>query len=278
MVALGCTNIVLLAKQNMTGPIDIFEGHKGFSKEFGMGLDYNWKNDRFDLLKKCILKKYNAEVHTQSLIDAAVELKNKYAIKYTEIESVTVTTFLTAYHIVGGGEYGSRKVVVSKEQADHSIPYVVAVALIDGDVYPQQLTPERINRQDVQLLLKKVKVKTRLPFREPKKLSGILDPYTQAYPEKVMGKVSIKTKKGKTYSLEKEDYHGFHTKPMSFDDVAEKFKRLASGKIPSSLSNAIIRLVSEFEKRKVNELVSLLQKAAASKPARKKVPQITYST
>jgi 2-methylcitrate dehydratase len=277
MVALGCVNTVLLAKQNMTGPIDIFEGHKGFFKEFEMGLDYNWKNDSFDLLKKCVLKKYNAEVHTQSLIDAAVELRNKYAIKYTEIESVTVTTFLTAYHIVGGGEYGSRKIVVSKEQADHSLPYVIAVALIDGDVYPQQFTPERINRQDVQLLLKKVKVKTRLPFREPKKLSGMLDPYTQAYPEKVMGKVTIKMKKGKTYSLVKEDFHGFFTDPMSFDDVAEKFKRLTSGKISPSLSDSIIKLVSEFEKRKVNELVGLLQRAAVSKPSRKKVPQLNYS-
>ena len=50
----------------------------------------------------------------------------------TEIESVEVTTFLTAYHIVGGGLYGDRKEVHSKEQADHSLPYVLAVLLLDG--------------------------------------------------------------------------------------------------------------------------------------------------
>jgi 2-methylcitrate dehydratase len=51
------------------------------------------------------------------------------------------------------------KVVETKEQADHSLPYLLAVALLDHDVMPAQFTPERIIKPDVQGLLKKVSVR-----------------------------------------------------------------------------------------------------------------------
>ncbi len=38
----------------------------------------------------------------------------------------------------------------TKEQADHSLPYLIAVALLDGQVMPEQYAPERIERKDVQ--------------------------------------------------------------------------------------------------------------------------------
>lgn len=50
-------------------------------------------------------------------------------------------------------------VVQTKEQADHCLPYLLAVALLDGDVMPTQFTPERITRADVQATMKKVAVR-----------------------------------------------------------------------------------------------------------------------
>jgi 2-methylcitrate dehydratase len=44
--------------------------------------------------------------------------------------------FQLAYDYAGGGLYGMDKVIRTKEQADHSLPYVLAVALLDGDVIP----------------------------------------------------------------------------------------------------------------------------------------------
>ncbi|HEY6159966.1 MAG TPA: MmgE/PrpD family protein, partial [Bacteroidia bacterium] len=98
MVAMGCVNAVFLAKNDMTGPISIFEGNKGFQKEFGMELDYDWRKDHFDLIPRCILKNYNSEVHSQSLIEAALELQKLNEIPASKIRSVGLTTFLTAYH------------------------------------------------------------------------------------------------------------------------------------------------------------------------------------
>jgi 2-methylcitrate dehydratase PrpD len=64
--------------------------------------------ENFPLIPRCCLKTYNAEVHTQSAIAAAVSLREQHRINPEDIRHVNVTTFLTAYHIVGGGEYGNR--------------------------------------------------------------------------------------------------------------------------------------------------------------------------
>ena len=67
-------------------------------------------------------------------------------------------TFDVAYHIIGGGEEGDKTLVSKKEEADHSLAYLISVALLDGQVMPEQYTEERISRRDVQELLNKVSV------------------------------------------------------------------------------------------------------------------------
>jgi len=196
-IAMGCLNNVLLAKEGMTGPVALFEGPKGYKDVMDMSLKYNWENEDFSLIKKCVLKIFNAEVHTQPTLEAVMDLKNQHEFSTGNIESVEITTFLTAYHIVGNGAYGDRKEVFSKEQADHSLPYTVAVTLLDGEVHPQQLLPDRINKHDVQELMQKINIKTSSPLHKPVLLAGILDPYTEAYPEKLCTKVCILFKDGK---------------------------------------------------------------------------------
>lgn len=265
IVAFGCMNIVLQAKHGITGPTQIFEGNKGFSREIGMDLKYNWDEDHFDLIPKCILKSYNAEVHTQSLIEAALQLKQNHKINPGNIESVDITTFITAYHIVGGGEYGDRHTVFSKEQADHSLPYVISAALLDDQLYPEQFEESRINSEDVQQLLKKVKVDTKFHLHKPVKIAGFLDPYTEAYPNKLMGQVKIKMKSGEEYALQKEDYYGFHTRPMSWTDVKKKFKRLSNENADKELQQEIIDVISNLQKHKIKDFIKLITRAGKNK-------------
>jgi Uncharacterized protein involved in propionate catabolism len=261
LVALNCMQTVLLAKQNMTGPLDIFDREKkGFEEIFGMKLKYDWKKDKFGLIRKCILKKYNSEVHTQTAIEAALDLQKLYKFSAADIKEINVTTFLTAYHIVGGGEYGDRTKVSSKEQADHSLFYLIAVALLDGDIYPDQFLPKRILKDDVQKLLKKIKVHTSFPLHEPKKVAGVLDKYTAAYPKWMYSKVEITLKNNDKFKLERKDYPGFFTRPFTWKDTTEKFKRLTNNIIASSLQEKIIDVIKDLENRKMKELYSLLNK------------------
>jgi 2-methylcitrate dehydratase len=252
-------NIALLAREGMTGPVALFEGPKGFKEIFDMKLEYDWSKESFDLIRKCVLKRYNAEVHSQSTIEAVLELRHQHSIDPVEIEKIEITTFLTAYHIIGSGAYGDRKKVETKEQADHSLFYLVAVALLDGDIYPEQFEPARIKRKDVQDLLQKVFVKTGFPLHKPLKLAGVLDPYTEAYPDKMRAKVEIILKNGKTFTCEKEDYHGFFTRPFDWDYTIEKFKRLSDGAINEKRRTQIIDIIQKLDKEEdMGELIGLL--------------------
>jgi 2-methylcitrate dehydratase len=100
--AFNCVNIALLAKNNMTGPIALFEGPKGFQEIFNMKLDYDWSKEKFDLIKKCVLKRYNAEVHSQSILEALQEIRQQKDFSLKNIKQIDITTFLTCYHIQTG--------------------------------------------------------------------------------------------------------------------------------------------------------------------------------
>src|SRR5205085_1769476 len=152
-------------------------------------------------------------------------------------------------HIVGNGAYGDRTKVYSKEQADHSMPYVIAAVLLDDELYPEQFLPGRINQDDVQQLLKKVNVHTKSPLHKPVKLAGILDPYTSAYPEKLMTAVKITLNNGEKFEKEKEDYHGFFTRPFTWGNTVGKFQKLTSGIISEKQQQQIIDIIAELEKR-----------------------------
>jgi 2-methylcitrate dehydratase len=259
MDALNCMNICFLAREGLTGPIAIFEGPKGFKEVFGMKLEYDWTRENFELIPRCVLKLYNSEVHSQAVLEAVSNLREQGGFKITDIEKIDVTTFLTAYHIIGSGSYGDRKIVKTKEQADHSLFYQVAVLLLDGDIYPEQYEPERIGRPDVQQLLQKVFVHTGFPLHEPMKVAGLLDPYTWSYPDKMPSKVKIHLTDGKTLEAEKEDYHGFFTRPFSWDDVIAKFKRLCAGVISEEKQKQVIEIVSTLEKQKdIHALIDVL--------------------
>lgn len=247
MDALECLGTVFLAREGMTGPIAVFEGPKGFDEVFGMKLNYDWSKENFELIGKCVLKKFNAEVHAQSTLEAVMDLREQNDFNINDIERIDITTFLTAYHIIGSGAYGDRKDVKTKEQADHSLFYLTAIALLDGEVYPPQLEPERINEKDVQQLLQKIHINTGFPLHKPVTIAGILDPYTREYPDKVKAKVEILLCDGRTLKAEKEDYYGFFTRPFTWEDVVGKFKRLSAGKIDEKDQNKVIMIVKDLD-------------------------------
>lgn len=269
--AFDCINIAFLAKQGMTGPVALFEGPKGFEEVFNMKLDYDWSKENFELISKCVLKQYNSEVHSQATLEALDQLRRRDGFSTENIEKIDIHTFLTAYHIIGSGSYGDRKIVETKEQADHSLFYQAAVLLLDGEIYPDQYEPERINREDVQQLLKKVFVHTGFPLHEPVKVAGMLDPYTRSYPDKMKTKVRVHLKNEETLEAEKEDYYGFFTRPFSWEHTIAKFKRLSSGVLNEMQQEDLVDTIRRLDElpdlgRLIDPLVETtsLQKAEAS--------------
>ncbi|WP_343667877.1 MmgE/PrpD family protein [Chitinophaga sp.] len=260
LVALACTNTTLLAKEGVTGPLRYFEGPMGFREEFDMDPEFNCEPGDFSRIERCILKSYNAEVHTQSAIEALLELRCKHNIAAKDVARIDATIFLTAYNIVGGGKYGDRKLVQTKEQADHSLPYLLAIAMLDGEVLPAQLLPDRIRRPDVQAFIEHVFVDTGLPLKSPRKVAEVLDPYTAPYPEKMPAKITIHLKNGAVIAEKKEDYKGFYTRPLEWDDVVNKVHLLGKDTTDGERRNELIAVIDNLENEPISRLTDLLSK------------------
>src|SRR5205085_7190864 len=162
----------------------------------GERVEIDWACEDLEAVTRTTIKKYNAEVHTQSVLEAVLDLTHGERQEGTTVRDVHVEVFKVAYDITGGGEWGDRTDVQVKEEADHSLPYMVAVAILDGQVMPEQYELERIRRADVQALLRKVSVTWR--YR-----------YTRRYPAELPCRVTVRLRDGRRLILEKRDFEGF---------------------------------------------------------------------
>jgi 2-methylcitrate dehydratase len=231
--------------RGITGPPQVFEGNKGFMDSIAGRFDIDWSAGGFDRISKTILKKYNAEVHSQSALEGALELKDKHGFGTKEIDRIEIDIFDVAYHIIGGGEEGDKTKVRTKEEADHSLHYMVAVALLDDQVMPEQYHAERIVRDDVQTLLRKVIVREN-------------DDYSRRFPDEHACTITIVLKDGRTLTKEKQEYEGFHTNPMSWQTVVRKFERLSTPSLDDSLKKNIVDAVARLEELSVKQFTELL--------------------
>ncbi|HEY6543114.1 MAG TPA: MmgE/PrpD family protein [Ktedonobacteraceae bacterium] len=243
--AFGATHATFLAMRGITGPLEVFEGNKGLMDAITGRFELDWSQENLEAVRRTSVKKYNAEFHSQSALEGVLELREAQHIRPQEIERVHIDIFDVAYSIIGGGEEGDKQQVRTKEEADHSLPYMIAVALLDGDVSPAQYMPERITREDVQSLLRKVSI-------QPD------ETLSKRFPAEMPCRISIILKDGRTLSIEKQDYEGFYTRPISWEQTAAKFERLTTPYTSAAQRDSIVEAVAHLETKTVEQLTGLL--------------------
>jgi 2-methylcitrate dehydratase len=255
--ALGSMNTLFLARRGVEGPLQVIEGPLGIDHLLRMRINIDWDKQGYEGVVESTIKKYNSMIHTQSAVHCMVELAKQNKIDTAKVISIEAEVFQLAYDFAGGGLYGVDKVIQTKEQADHSLPYLLAVALLDGDVMPAQFKPERIIKPDVQNLLKKVSVR---PNQE----------FTELYPQKMPAKITVRLQDGKVIEHEVQAYPGLASDPFTWEDSAEKFDRLVAGRADERLCNDIKDAVRSIESIQVRELLNLLGRANAGNRDTKK--------
>jgi 2-methylcitrate dehydratase len=248
-----CTFATFLARAGITGPLEVFEGDKGFMDAIAGVFRIDWGQEDLGRVMTTILKRHNAEIHSQTAIECALQLKAEEKFDVSEIEHIDIETFDVAYHIIGGGDEGEKTSVNTKEEADHSLPYLVSVALLDGRVMPEQYATERILRPDVQTLLHRV-------FIHP------VDAFSDRFPNEMPCRLTLTLRDGRVLSKELQDYPGFITQPMSWEMTFEKFERIASCFASASLRHSIADSVKNLESIQVRDLTRLLQKVETPQP------------
>jgi|SRR5579885_739 len=241
----SATHATFLAMYGITGPLEVFEGNKGFMHTITGPFSIDWRRENLEAVRRTSIKKFNAEFHSQPTIEGILALRKKYNLHAKDIQSIKIAIFDVAHKIIGGGEEGNKHKVRTKEEADHSLPYMAAVALLDGEVTPRQYTETRIHQRDVHALMQKISVE-------------VDESFSKKFPEYMISKIEIRLQNGTLLQLEKKEYEGFYTKPLSFPDVEAKFHELALPYASETLRKEIIETVKHIEQKKIRDLTSLL--------------------
>ena len=229
----------LLAREGITGPAPIFEGEMGFFKQVSGAFDL--EVDRFGGRKgnykvnDTYVKYWPAEYHSQSAIWAALDVRRK-AGDVHEAESVLVETHEAGYSILGKDE--EKWAPKTKETADHSLPYIVGMALLRGTVDNATYSERNIRDKQNLAFIRKVKV--------------VEDPeLTALYPGRGMAnRVTLSVSGGKEFVSRVDIPRGHPRNPMTREDIEGKFLRLAGRTLGEKRARAVLRRLWNVEKEK----------------------------
>src|SRR5438093_2984356 len=234
----------LLARAGMSGPAPIFEGQMGFEKELGVSLGN--VGEKFavpfpqnpqgpaSMILNTSIKYWPAEYHSQSAIEAALFLREQIG-DVSQIGSVDIESHDASVDIIGSEPEKWKP--ETRETADHSLPYITAIALIDGQVSDRQFQPSRFTDPAIWKFLENVKVKRNT------ELSSV-------YAKAVANIVHVDLADGKRLT-KRVDYPLGHAKnPLKDSEVEGKFRALVEPKLGSERAQKIVDLVWKLDEAK----------------------------
>jgi 2-methylcitrate dehydratase len=236
----------LLARAGMTGPAPIFEGQMGFEKELGVSLGN--VGEKFKGAPKMILKTsikfWPAEYHSQSAIEAALALRKEIGDP-AKVKSMTIESHDASVDIIGSEPEKWKP--ETRETADHSLPYITAVALIDGEITDKQFDRQRFSHPDIWKFLESVKVE-----RHPE-LSSM-------YPEAAANIVHVELADGKRLTKRVNHSKGHAKNPLKDSEVEEKFFALVEPAIGQKRAKKIVDLAWRLDAAaNIEELMKALE-------------------
>lgn len=217
----------LLAKEGYEGPEEVYEGKEGI---FEVLNNVKWDEEKLIgglgskfLITKCGYKAFPTEALTHQPITAILFIKEEKNIDYKEVNEIIIETTRRGADILSGPSKYDPK---TKETADHSLPYCIAVAIVKGNVLPSDFDEEAIFDERVRKILPLIKVKANPEI-------------DSLFPRVKRAIVTIKTNRGE-FSKTEDHAKGRVERPLSDDELIEKFKANAHDKlVEDSISHVV---------------------------------------
>ncbi len=215
-----------LARRGMTGPNEIFEGPKGLMNQLNIhgvkNLVLGAEGDY--MIDKTYIKFWPAEYHSQSAIDAVLQMRSQ--VEGKEIDNIHIASFEAAVSIIGSEPEKLRP--TSRETADHSMFYCCAAALVDGDVTLETFNQDRLTDPVLLDLIDKTKI-----VENPE--------LNKDYPKGIPNDITITCTDGTKVNKRVDFPRGHAENPMTDEEVIAKFKRMANGVISDESAEKILK-------------------------------------
>lgn len=200
----------LLARDGFAGPTAVFEGKSGlwdivgrFDWDLPVGRGSSHRIARTHI--KCLPICY----HGQSAAWAALEIRSRTPVR--EIQEVHIEAYRQAVEFMGNDPF--RWAPTTRETADHSLPYVVAIALLDGEITALSFSSERLADPAVIDLMRRIRVTERADL-------------SAQYPECTPCRLAIRLRSGDEIRTEVRYPRGHSKNPVDDLELEAKFRSM----------------------------------------------------
>ena len=242
------------------GPSPIYEGEDSVIARILDGKKANYKvplpkkNEEKKAILETYTKEYSAEYQAQALIDLAKKLKSKIN-NINQVKKIDIYTSHHTHYVIGTGANDPQKMDpnASRETLDHSIMYIFAVALEDGDWHHEKsYSKSRSNRKSTVKLWKSIKThedkKWTKKYHDP-------NPKNKSFGAKVI--ITLNNGKKVTEELERADAHPYGARPFTRENYIKKFKILTDKILSKRESERFLRIVQNLKYLKNGQLNKL---------------------
>jgi 2-methylcitrate dehydratase len=154
------------------------------------------------------LKAFPAQVYTQTAIMAATAVAKEVG-DLDRVASINIATTSRGY--VMAGSEPEKWAPDTRDTADHSLPYIVARAMFDGDITNESYAPEKLRDAKILAFMKKITVQEDPAFAKPR---GNAPPT----------RITVKLDDGRRLVRQVDDMPGFPGRPMERADAERKFR------------------------------------------------------
>jgi 2-methylcitrate dehydratase len=231
----------LLAKRGYSGPEHVIDGKEGLVhcfEKFGGKFNLTMLTDNLPAkpgdhykIIDCGMKSFPIEALSHAPLTAMMKIVKDHAINPDDVQEIKVEVIARAADILGDP---AKYRPTSKETADHSLPYSLAVGLVDGMVTPLQFKQERIDDPALIPVMDKIKV---LPN----------DEFEALFPKFQPSQVTITLAGGESFQQRVDVPKGDPRDPMTEEEIAVKFNALGKDVVGEAKCNELRKLIMNME-------------------------------
>ncbi|WP_432974775.1 MmgE/PrpD family protein [Dactylosporangium sp. CA-233914] len=231
----NATFAMMLAIEGMTGPAAPIEGRHGLWELVSGRFTLDGFPDRvaedFRLLRTSV-KPWPVEYNATAAVAAALQLREQ--VRLEDLDKISIGTHWSSWHEIGSdpAKWDPR----TRETADHSMPYLFARAMVDGAIDLATFEPAAYLDESLRPQMAKISV-------------YLDDGCEQAFPEHIRLTVAARARNGEKFSFVVLDPPGYWRNPLTFDQVAAKFRALAAPVIGQERTAGLIAFWTAVDER-----------------------------
>jgi 2-methylcitrate dehydratase len=246
--AMAATFAVRLAQAGMTGPPEPFTGKDGILERVWPTFDLDLTTRAPSAIERASIKRHPACYWGQVPVDLVTDVRSRVALD--AVSAIEVETCETAWRTIGGGRGDSTEKwrPTTRETADHSMPFLMATAWLDGRLGEAAFEPQRLSDPAV------LSVVDRITVRERADLTA------RATRDTCPTELVVHLADGSTVRSAADVPRGHHTNPMTDAEVSAKFAELARHALGDAQARELgDRLWALADARSLDEIATIFR-------------------